>query len=210
MYVMEMDVAFYTDLASYYLVNMLPGILVAVVLYLLLRLRRQRRLAARGLSSSPLREAAMVLCWMFCGGMAILLLTPTGFHWVALLRYGFFSDSGTFFSLGDFHLVPFEDLNFQNRYTFFNLLGNIVMFLPFGFFAALLWRGFSWRRALGAGLGITLSVECWQLIVGRTFDVDDLLLNTLGVLWGYWLWLLLRRLAPQFTRRFHCRKAVFQ
>ena len=64
MYVMEMDVAFYTDLASYYLVNMLPGILVAVVLYLLLRLRRQRRLAARGLSSSPLREAAMVLCWV--------------------------------------------------------------------------------------------------------------------------------------------------
>ena len=86
--------------------------------------------------------------------------------------------------------------------TLFNLIGNIVMFLPFGFFAALLWRGFGWKRALALGLGITCGIECWQLFVGRYFDIDDIILNTLGVLCGYLLWKLLAKLAPGFMKRF--------
>lgn len=54
------------------------------------------------------------------------------------------------------------------------------MFLPFGFFPALLWRGCTWKRALAAGLCVTGFIECWQLLVGRAFDIDDLWLNTLG------------------------------
>ena len=83
------------------------------------------------------------------------------------------------------------------------LLGNIVMFLPFGFFAALLWRGYTWRRALVTGLGITGLIECWQLCVGRAFDIDDIWLNTLGVLCGYGLWRLVRRAVPGFAEKFH-------
>ena len=41
------------------------------------------------------------------------------------------------------------------------------MFLPFGFFPALLWRGCTWKRALATGLCVTGFIECWQLLVGR-------------------------------------------
>ena len=77
------------------------------------------------------------------------------------------------------------------------------MFLPFGFFTGLLRSACSWRWVLAEGLCITLGIECWQLLIGRAFDVDDLLLNTLGVLCGYGLVRLLGRLAPGFVQRFH-------
>lgn len=82
------------------------------------------------------------------------------------------------------------------------LLGNIVMFVPFGFFAALLWRGYNWKRALLTGFCITGFVECWQLCVGRAFDIDDIILNTLGVFCGYLLWKLLKKFASRLARRF--------
>ena len=80
------------------------------------------------------------------------------------------------------------------------------MFLPFGFFPALLWRGCTWKRALATGLCVTGFIECWQLLVGRAFDIDDLWLNTLGALCGFWLWRLLDRAAPGWTRRFRVRQ----
>mgnify|MGYP002234153993 CR=1 FL=1 len=53
---------------------------------------------------------------------------------------------------------------------------------------------------------ITGFVECWQLLVGRAFDIDDLILNTLGVLTGFWLLRLLERFVPAAVRRFRVRK----
>ena len=38
--------------------------------------------------------------------------------------------------------------------------------------------------------------------MGRYFDIDDIILNTLGVLCGYLLWKLLAKLAPGFMKRF--------
>ena len=67
------------------------------------------------------------------------------------------------------------------------------------------WRGFDWRRTLAAGLCATGLIESWQLCVGRAFDIDDILLNTLGVFCGYGLWRLTRRLDPGFAEKFHVR-----
>lgn len=199
---------FYLSLVRYYVVNMLPGVLGAVLLFGCLYVWRRRRLRDRGLGSAAIREGALLLFWMFCGGMAVLTLTPWGFHWVTLLRYGIISDQGSFFALGDLNLIPFQsfDLGAPTRYTLFNILGNLIMFLPFGFFSALLWRGYTWRRSLVTGAAITGFIECWQLLVGRAFDIDDLILNTLGVLTGFWLLRLLEHLAPGTVGRFRVRK----
>lgn len=131
------------------------------------------------------REAALLLFWLFCGGMAVLTLTPGWFNWLPLLK-GLVPDHVPFFTLGSWNLVPgrcFEGGLWQS----YMLLGNIIMFVPFGFFSALLWRGYTWKRALLTGFCITAFVECWQLCVGRAFDIDDIILNTLGVFCGYLL-----------------------
>ena len=71
--------------------------------------------------------------------------------------------------------------------SFLNLAGNVIGFLPFGFFLPILSR----RLRNGvlvtmSGFGLSLLVESIQLIfkVG-CFDVDDMILNTLGAALGY-------------------------
>ncbi len=196
---------FYFQLIQYYVENMLPGFLTAGVLYICLLPYRKHKLTVRGLRSVTAREAVLLIFWMFCGGMAMLTLTPWGFHWKAVLYDGFPS---TFFQLGDINLIPLQsfDLGAPTRYTLFNILGNIVMFVPFGLFIALLWRGYTWKRALVVGFCITSFIECWQLLVGRAFDIDDLMLNSLGILCGYWLWRFLYCIAPAPAKRFQVRK----
>ena len=183
-----------------YLVRMAPGFLAALLVFVCLCPWRRRRLAARGLESPAPREIAMALFWMFCGGMALVVLTPRDFRLLpALIWPSHYWPA--FFSVGSVNLVPFRTFGLES-WTLFILLGNLIMFLPFGFFLVLLWRGFAWKRLLPAGFCITLFIECWQLLVGRAFDIDDLLLNTLGVLLGGLLCLVLRRLAPNLARRF--------
>ena len=71
--------------------------------------------------------------------------------------------------------------------AFLNLAGNVIGFLPFGFILPVIGtrmkNGF---LVTVCGFCLSLFVESMQLIfkVG-SFDVDDLLLNTLGTVLGY-------------------------
>ena len=72
-------------------------------------------------------------------------------------------------------------------HAFINLAGNVVMFIPFGFFLPKLWQKQRklWRTLLTTAL-IILLVELTQMftLVGSC-DTDDLILNTLGAAIGY-------------------------
>lgn len=179
----------------------LPSLAVCLA-FLPLRRRRLRRL---GLVSGPAREGMLILSWMFCGAMALLTLTP---RWVVIsladVWNGYRWNAGEYpyFMMGTVNLTPLRTL-----YDPFIFLGNVVMFLPFGFLVPLLWRGVSWGRALLLGACLTFFVESCQLLVGRAFDVDDLMLNALGVLVGYGIWWLWRCLAPGGACRLWCRPA---
>ena len=66
-------------------------------------------------------------------------------------------------------------------YFAINLLGNVVVFMPFGFLVPILGRKKRkfWFTAL-ASFELSLSVECIQLITKTgCFDVDDIFLNTI-------------------------------
>ena len=68
-----------------------------------------------------------------------------------------------------------------------NLLGNVAAFLPFGFFLPFLSqknRSFAYVTLIS--FEFSLLIECIQLVskVG-SFDVDDMILNTLGGSLGY-------------------------
>jgi glycopeptide antibiotics resistance protein len=66
-------------------------------------------------------------------------------------------------------------------------MANVLLFVPLGVVFAL--RGFRLGAAAGLGLALSAAVELTQLLVvsGRTTSVDDLLLNTLGVVLGHTL-----------------------
>jgi glycopeptide antibiotics resistance protein len=68
----------------------------------------------------------------------------------------------------------------------------VVLFLPMGYFLPMLWEQFRplWRCLLNGALIIT-AIELIQLLtlLGRC-DIDDLLLNLLGIALGYALYCL--------------------
>lgn len=71
-----------------------------------------------------------------------------------------------------------------------NLGGNVIMFVPLGFFVPILWnRMEKFRWHFLTMTAIILAVELVQLfsLLG-TCDVDDLLLNLVGTTLGFALW----------------------
>ena len=72
-----------------------------------------------------------------------------------------------------------------------NLAGNIVIFVPYGFFISMASRERGFFKTLFFSMGLSLCVEVVQLFtrVG-SFDVDDILLNTIGGVIGYIIFLI--------------------
>lgn len=93
---------------------------------------------------------------------------------------------------GQANLVPFHTILPQlfgrsNRLIAkVNLLGNILPFLPIGFLVPMIYPTMTWPKAVLLALGTGLLMEVLELIfrVG-IFDVDDILLNALGVWIGF-------------------------
>lgn len=90
------------------------------------------------------------------------------------------------------NLLPFVYMfDYPNIYGMFvNVVGNIVMFIPLGMVWPSVYKELDkpWKVIL-AGFGITLSIEILQLpFYGRISDIDDLILNLLGFVIGYWMY----------------------
>ena len=94
-----------------------------------------------------------------------------------------------------------------------NLVGNVVVFMPFGFLVPVMYReqrkdvvyrghySRSMLFVLLLGFLFSLVIEFIQLVtkVG-CFDVDDLLLNTSGVLLGYIIYYISKKLIGVFGK----------
>jgi glycopeptide antibiotics resistance protein len=67
------------------------------------------------------------------------------------------------------------------------MIGNVAAFMPFGFFLPIISRrSKKWYNTVMFGFVFSLMLETLQLVfkVG-SFDVDDILLNTIGGVLGY-------------------------
>ncbi|MBD8069577.1 VanZ family protein [Bacillus sp. PS06] len=84
-----------------------------------------------------------------------------------------------------YYLFLANDINFNIRVE--NLTGNVIGFVPFGFLLPLLFRNFrSLKNVTFATFCLSLLFEVLQLIFRfGSFDIDDLILNTLGGMLGY-------------------------
>lgn len=99
-------------------------------------------------------------------------------------------------------------------YFLINVVGNVAAFMPFGFLVPVMYReqrknvyytGHFFRSFLFVsllGFLFSLGVETVQLVtkVG-CFDVDDLLLNTIGVMLGYIVYYICKKMIGVFGRK---------
>ena len=118
-----------------------------------------------------------------------------GFHLedgkIPALKVGFDDDIRDMISI-----IPFYFL--VDRYDGWkmNIIGNIAMFIPVGIVWPICFsRLDTIRKTILAGAGFTLFIEVTQLFcIGRHTDVDDLILNTIGVAIGACIVFLVRRM----------------
>lgn len=102
-----------------------------------------------------------------------------------------------------YNLVPFKEImrfwiyrEKLGMYTvILNIAGNIAAFMPFGFFLPIISRkSRKWYNTTAIGFCFSFFVETIQLVfrVG-SFDVDDIILNTTGAVFGYLLYQIVQK-----------------
>ena len=95
------------------------------------------------------------------------------------------------------NLIPFLNLLDypELRPVLLNVIGNTAMFLPIGIIFPAVFRELNTHgKAIAAGMGLSFTIEILQLpFYDRVTDIDDLILNSLGYLLGYGIFLLLRK-----------------
>lgn len=99
-----------------------------------------------------------------------------------------------------FHTITRQLWYARREEMLINIWGNILLFIPYGFFLPLLWKRY--RHPLQLSLMcllLPLSIETCQLFIRRMTDVDDLLLNFAGGMIGGGVFALVRVLFPKFT-----------
>lgn len=105
------------------------------------------------------------------------------------------------------NMVPFKNIRsmylFDDREHFImNILGNTLMFIPWGFMRPLLWK--RERRAgriIAGAILLTCFIETVQLFtVNRNVDIDDIILNAVAGIFGGLMCLALTAVFPNLKK----------
>jgi glycopeptide antibiotics resistance protein len=88
--------------------------------------------------------------------------------------------------------------DFGSRLFYKNIIGNVLMFVPYGFFSCTYIKLKNPLKAFILIFIASLSIEITQLAIGRVFDVDDILLNVLGGMLGYFTYIIASKLGEKF------------
>lgn len=98
-------------------------------------------------------------------------------------------------SIFSMHLLPFDDVLNHNGDAIFQVIINIIMFIPFGYLLPQVKKLNFFQVVLLAFL-FTLSIELLQPILNswRISDVTDVITNTIGGIVGYIIYKIVKKL----------------
>lgn len=185
------------------LMAVMPPILLAGALYALFRAWwvKKRHGQRYGWGNEVCR--LLLVCWL--AGLLCLVWTPGNFWhhlWNSVL-HGVPLELGDWLFSGGFSLsVSFPEM-VMNAFTggSWQVLGNVLLYLPLGLLLPLIWRECTWWRTAAVGLAVSLVTELVQPVFGRSFDLDDLIANLLGTLAGWLLFALFRLVLPRAVEK---------
>lgn len=95
------------------------------------------------------------------------------------------------------NFIPFKEIlryHLGSHLFLKNVLGNILLFFPFGFFASYYLEIKRPYIPLILTIIASLAIESVQMSIGRVFDIDDIILNITGGLVGYLLYSILTKI----------------
>lgn len=101
------------------------------------------------------------------------------------------------------NFIPFKEImryNMGSRLFFKNVIGNMVMFLPYGFFVSYYLDNKKLSLTFTLTLITSVAIETVQLIIGRTFDIDDIILNVIGGTLGFYIYHIFDMIGNKFSK----------
>ncbi|MBQ8901894.1 MAG: VanZ family protein [Bacilli bacterium] len=104
------------------------------------------------------------------------------------------------------NLVPFSEImryEFGTKMFNYNVFGNMIIFIPFGYLIGQYVNPKKVWPVIITTLLTSSVVEFVQLRIGRSFDIDDIILNVVGGIIGYLLYIglsAINRRLPDFLK----------
>ena len=131
----------------------------------------------------------------------------TVFYSIGLLILLFFRPGNQSYGPQSINLIPFHTILFYFTshidllIAFYNLAANIGLFIPFGLYYCYVKNRPSVRHLIFITLFSIFVIEELQYLTKRgSFDIDDIILNVLGVYFGYLIYPLLRKVVVIKTK----------
>jgi len=111
--------------------------------------------------------------------------------------------TGQDINYGGVNLIPFKEMfryEFGSYKFMKNIIGNILLFIPYGFFSSYYLNNKKIGTNVMLCLIATFCIECIQYYIGRVFDIDDIMLNVLGGFIGCLLYVALTAIKGKLPR----------
>ena len=162
---------FFFDTYIGYFLQALPIALIVTIIYGFVKFKKDRKTSLR---------KKIFSCLFVCYITGFICLT-IGLDLMNIIWYKIIYQMNSGHSInwfnGSFDLV----LDFINNISS-ESIGNFLMFLPFGFLYPLSKDNTTYKKTIIMGFITVILIEISQPILGRAFDINDIILNALGII----------------------------
>ena len=174
---------FFFDTYIGYFLQALPIALIVTIIYGFVKLKKDRKTSLR---------KKIFSCLFVCYITGLICLT-IGLDLMNIIWYKIIYQMNSGHSInwfnGSFDLV----LDFINNISS-ESIGNFLMFLPFGFLYPLSKDNTTYKKTIIMGFLTVILIEISQPILGRAFDINDIILNALGIIISTTIFFVIKKL----------------
>lgn len=179
-------------------IQVIPITLLVGILYIIFRFLKLKK---NNSDINYKREILYLIFICYIVGLFNLVLVPINFWNIIWYNIFYNFNENPFAGIFDFsyNFIPIIYKIIIGEYTLDSwgkamIVGNFLMFIPMGILLLLCLENVNKKNIFKYAVLIPLAIEVLQLVVGRSFDIDDLVMNFLGIVIGYYLVKLIKKL----------------
>lgn len=172
-------------------IQVIPITLLVGILYIIFRFLKLKK---NNSDINYKREILYLIFICYIVGLFNLVLVPINFWNIIWYNIFYNFNENPFAGIFDFsyNFIPTIYKIIIGEYTPDSwvkamIAGNFLMFIPMGILLSLCFENVNKKNIFKYAVLIPLAIEVLQLVVGRSFDIDDLVMNFLGIVIGYFI-----------------------
>lgn len=144
-------------------------------------------------------EKVIFVIYLMLFILFIMLKFDGSFHYLYNIRYSIMENKK--YGLANISLIPLKTIKnylkvLPEFYAIKNLLGNIIPFIPFGYFIPIYIYKYkkSFFCVIFSFILLCITIETIQYIFSiGFFDIDDIILNLIGLILGYLIFKIIKK-----------------